>query len=123
MDRDFNGLSFLNLVDFDALYGHRRNPEGYSNALKAFDDRLPEIVSKLKEDDLLIITADYGNDPTFTGTDHTRENVPLLMKAGRSMDYGKIIDSDTFSNVAATIAENFKIEYQTHGKSLLSELK
>ncbi|HIW12185.1 MAG TPA: phosphopentomutase [Candidatus Salinicoccus stercoripullorum] len=123
MDRDFNGLSFLNLVDFDALYGHRRNPEGYSNALKAFDDRLPEIVSKLKEDDLLIITADHGNDPTFTGTDHTRENVPLLMKAGRSMDYGKIIDSDTFSNVAATIAENFKIEYQTHGKSLLSELK
>ncbi|KKK35567.1 phosphopentomutase [Salinicoccus sediminis] len=123
MDRDFNGISFLNLVDFDALYGHRRNPEGYSNALKAFDDRLPEIVSKLKEDDLLIITADHGNDPTFTGTDHTRESVPLLMKAGRDMGYGKISDSDTFSNVAATIAENFKIEYQTHGKSLLSELK
>ncbi|WP_017548911.1 phosphopentomutase [Salinicoccus carnicancri] len=123
MDRDFNGISFLNLVDFDALYGHRRNPEGYSNALKAFDDRLPEIVAKLREDDLLIITADHGNDPTFTGTDHTRENVPLLMKAGRDMDYGQISDSDTFSNVAATIAENFKIEYQTHGKSLLSELK
>ena len=123
MDRDFNGISFLNLVDFDALYGHRRNPEGYSNALKAFDDRLPEIIAKLKEDDLLIITADHGNDPTFTGTDHTRENVPLLMKAGRDMGYGKISDSDTFSNVAATIAENFKIEYQTHGKSLLPELE
>ncbi|WP_411844368.1 phosphopentomutase [Salinicoccus sp. HZC-1] len=123
MDTDFNGISFLNLVDFDALYGHRRNPEGYSDALKAFDDRLPEIVSKLKDDDLLVITADHGNDPTFTGTDHTRESVPLLIKGGREMSYGKIRNSDTFSDVAATIAENFKIEYQTHGESLLKELK
>lgn len=122
MDKDFNGISFLNLVDFDALYGHRRDPKGYSNALKAFDDRLPEITSKLKDDDLLIITADHGNDPTFTGTDHTRESVPLLVKAGKDMAYGKISDSDTFSNIAATIADNFKIEYQTHGKSLLQEL-
>ncbi|MFP3360592.1 phosphopentomutase, partial [Planococcus sp. SIMBA_143] len=87
------------------------NPEGYSNALKAFDDRLPEIVSKLREDDLLIITADHGNDPTYTGTDHTRENVPLLMKTGREMHYGPLRDSSTFSDIAATIAENYKIEY------------
>lgn len=123
MGKNFNGISFLNLVDFDALYGHRRDPKGYSNALKAFDDRLPEIVSKLGDDDLLIITADHGNDPTFNGTDHTRESVPLLIKGGKDMDYGKISNSDTFSNVAATIADNFKIEYQTHGKSLLTELK
>lgn len=122
MDRDFNGMSFLNLVDFDALYGHRRNPEGYSNALKAFDDRLPEIVSKLREDDLLIITADHGNDPTYTGTDHTRENVPLLIKTGREMQYGPLRDSSTFSDIAATIAENYKIEYDTHGESLFKEI-
>lgn len=123
MEKDFEGISFLNLVDFDALYGHRRNPQGYSNALKAFDDRLPEIVSKLRKDDLLIITADHGNDPTFSGTDHTRESVPLLIKAGREMSYGKIRNSDTFSDIAATIAENFKIEYNTHGKSLIGALK
>ncbi|GAB3072000.1 phosphopentomutase [Salinicoccus sesuvii] len=122
MDREFTGLSFLNLVDFDALYGHRRNPEGYSSALKAFDDRLPEIEAKLSEDDLLIITADHGNDPTFEGTDHTRESVPLLIRHGGSGNYGPLRNSDTFSDVAATIAENFKIGYDTHGKSLLRDI-
>ncbi|MFC3418167.1 phosphopentomutase [Salinicoccus hispanicus] len=122
MDREFTGLSFLNLVDFDALYGHRRDPEGYSNALKAFDDRLPELESKLTEDDLLVITADHGNDPTFEGTDHTREFVPLLIKRGGDTTYGPIRDSDTFSDIAATIADNFKIEYDTHGESLLKDI-
>ena len=122
MDRDFTGLSFLNLVDFDALYGHRRDPEGYSKALKAFDDRLPEIVSRLAADDLLIITADHGNDPTFKGTDHTRESVPLLIKAGKDMNYRALRNSETFSDLAATIAENFNIEYKTHGQSLFEEI-
>ena len=75
---DFTGLSFLNLVDFDALYGHRRDPKGYGKALEEYDRRLPEVFEKLTEDDLLIITADHGNDPTHHGTDHTREYVPLL---------------------------------------------
>lgn len=123
MDRDFNGLSFLNLVDFDAEYGHRRDPVGYSNALKAFDDRLPEITSKLGEDELLIITADHGNDPTYTGTDHTREFVPLLITSGKDMAYGEISKCQTFSNVAATIADNFNIDYKTHGQSFLKEIK
>ncbi|CAM4165859.1 phosphopentomutase [Jeotgalicoccus halotolerans] len=123
MDRDFNGLSFLNLVDFDAEYGHRRDPEGYSNALKAFDDRLPELTGKLTEDDLLIITADHGNDPTYTGTDHTREYVPLLITTGKDLDFGEINQCGTFSNIAATIAENFGVDYETHGQSFLKELK
>lgn len=122
MDRDFNGLSFLNLVDFDAEYGHRRDPVGYSNALKAFDDRLPELTGKLGEDELLIITADHGNDPTYTGTDHTREYVPLLITTGKDLDFKEISQCQTFSNIAATIAENFGVDYETHGTSFLKEL-
>ncbi|CAD2073649.1 phosphopentomutase [Jeotgalicoccus coquinae] len=123
MDRNFNGLSFLNLVDFDAEYGHRRDPVGYSNALKTFDDRLPELIGKLTEDDLLIITADHGNDPTYTGTDHTREYVPLLITTGRELKFGEIEQCQTFSNIAATIAENFGVDYETHGTSFLKEIK
>ena len=123
MDRDFNGLSFLILVDFDAEYGHRRDPVGYSNALKAFDDRLPELIGKLTEDDLLIITADHGNDPTYTGTDHTREYVPLLITTGKDLEFSEITECQTFSNIAATIAENFDIEYDTHGTSFLKEIQ
>lgn len=122
MDQDFNGLSFTNLVDFDAMYGHRRNPEGYSQALQDFDDRLPEIYEKMREDDLLIITADHGNDPTYTGTDHTREYVPLLIKAGRDLDYKHIRQGRTFADLAATIAENFNIDYDTEGVSLYQEI-
>ena len=79
MKKDFNGISFTNLVDFDALFGHRRDPIGYGNALQEFDARLPEIIDALHEDDLLIITADHGNDPVHAGTDHTREYVPLIV--------------------------------------------
>ncbi|RZH79836.1 phosphopentomutase, partial [Staphylococcus aureus] len=78
LDKDFNGMSFLNLVDCDALFGHRRDPQGYADALADFDGRLVEVMEKLTDDDLLIITADHGNDPTYSGTDHTREFVPLL---------------------------------------------
>ena len=78
LKKDFTGMSFLNLVDFDAVYGHRRNTKGYGEALEAFDARIPEIVENMQEDDLLIITADHGNDPTFKGTDHTREYIPVL---------------------------------------------
>lgn len=123
MDKDFEGLSFTNLVDFDAVYGHRRDSEGYADALKEFDDRLPEIFSKLKEDDLLIITADHGNDPTFTGTDHTREYVPLIVTSKKQFDYKKINDRETFSDVAATIADNFNVQFSTHGNSFLGEIK
>jgi phosphopentomutase len=117
---DFNGLSFLNLVDFDALYGHRRDPKGYAEALEAFDRRLPEVLEKLGEDDLLIITADHGNDPTFPGTDHTREYVPLLLfsprfNGGQELELGK-----TFADIGATIADNFSAPMPKFGKSIMS---
>lgn len=119
---DFNGLSFLNLVDFDALYGHRRNPEGYGEALEAFDKRLPEVLEQMKDDDLLLITADHGNDPTFPGTDHTREYVPLLaysprFSGGKELELGK-----TFADIGATIAENFAAPMPKFGSSFLSKL-
>lgn len=122
MKEDFHGISFLNLVDFDAMYGHRRNPEGYSEALAHFDQRLPEIIESLREDDLLIITADHGNDPTYKGTDHTREYVPLLMTAKRELNYRALENSKTFSDVAATIADNFNVELNTTGVSKLKEI-
>lgn len=122
MDKDFKGLSFTNLVDFDAVYGHRRDSEGYADALKEFDDRLPEILDKL-DDDLLIITADHGNDPTFKGTDHTREYVPLLITSKKDLDFKEIKARDSYSDVAATIAENFDVSFKTHGESFLGELK
>ena len=122
VEEDFNGLSFLNLVDFDALYGHRRNPQGYGDALEAFDARLPEVLEKMQQDDLLIITADHGNDPTFPGTDHTREYVPLLaysprFNGGKELETGK-----TFADIGATIAENFSVEMPKFGKSFLSRI-
>ncbi|TWT28275.1 phosphopentomutase [Planomicrobium sp. CPCC 101110] len=120
---NFNGLSFLNLVDFDALYGHRRDPEGYGAALEAFDKRLPEVLERLTENDLLIITADHGNDPTFPGTDHTREYVPLLafsprFESGKELELGK-----TFADIGATVAENFSAPMPKFGISFLSKLK
>ncbi|GAE43389.1 phosphopentomutase [Mesobacillus boroniphilus JCM 21738] len=123
MDQDFTGLSFLNLVDFDALFGHRRDPEGYGKALEEYDARLPEVFEKLKDDDLLIITADHGNDPVHHGTDHTREYVPLLvyskgMKEGKELPVRK-----TFADIGATVAENFNVKMPEHGTSFLKELK
>lgn len=119
---DFTGVSFLNLVDFDALYGHRRDPIGYGKALEEYDARLTEVLPLLNEDDLLIITADHGNDPVAPGTDHTREYVPLLV-------YNKAISAsrelplrETFADIGATIADNFQVTLPKHGKSFLKEL-
>ena len=123
VEMDFTGLSFLNLVDFDAVYGHRRDPEGYAKALEEFDARLPEVISNLKEEDLLIITADHGNDPTFPGTDHTREYVPLLVYSP-SMTEGKELElRNTFADVGATVADNFNVKMPKHGESFLPNLK
>jgi phosphopentomutase len=120
---DFTGISFLNLVDFDALFGHRRDPEGYGKALEEYDARLPEVFAKLKEDDLLMITADHGNDPVAPGTDHTREYVPLLVYS-KSMSEGKELPiRETFADLGATVAENFNVKLPNYGKSFLNELK
>ena len=121
--RDFHGISFLNLVDFDANFGHRRDPIGYGQALEEFDRRLPEVLDALSADDLLIITADHGNDPTFPGTDHTREYVPLLVYSPRFTAGSELQLRETFADIAATIADNFNIAAPQFGKSFLSELK
>jgi len=121
MDREFNGLSFTNLVDFDAKFGHRRDPEGYGQALEEFDSRLPEIVEKLNSDDLLIITADHGNDPTHHGTDHTREFVPLLVYS-KSLEKPKELKQGYYSDIAATIADNFEVNSPENGSSFLNDL-
>ncbi|WP_053367018.1 phosphopentomutase [Bacillus sp. FJAT-27245] len=123
LEMDFTGLSFLNLVDFDALYGHRRDPEGYGKALEEYDARLPEVFEKMNEDDLLIITADHGNDPVHPGTDHTREYVPLLVYS-KKLDGGKELPvRKTFADIGATVAENFGVAMPEHGESFLRELK
>src|SRR5690606_24191440 len=105
MEETFTGLSFVNLVDFDSLYGHRRDPDGYAQALEVFDQRLPEILARLKDHDLLMITADHGNDPTHHGTDHTREYVPLLCYSPSFQQKGISLGlRETFADVGATIA-------------------
>lgn len=121
--RDFHGISFLNLVDFDANFGHRRDPMGYGEALEEFDRRLPEVLTALNEDDLLIITADHGNDPTFPGTDHTREFVPLIVYSPRFEQGTELPLRKTFADIAATIAENFNVAAPQFGTSFLSNLK
>lgn len=122
MDLDFEGLSFTNLVDFDALFGHRRDPEGYGKALEEFDARMPEIMSKLRKDDLLIITADHGNDPIHEGTDHTREFVPLLVYSPNFTSGGALPLRSTFADIGATIAENFNAKAPEFGVSFLQSL-
>lgn len=123
LSEDFKGLSFTNLVDFDAQYGHRRNAEGYAKALEEFDARLTEVFEKLKEDDLLILTADHGNDPAAPGTDHTREHVPLLVYSKKCKGHGELPLRKTFADLGATIAENFGITMPEYGTSFLNELK
>lgn len=121
---DFTGLCFVNLVDFDALWGHRRNVKGYAEELERFDVKLGEMLSVLREDDLLIITADHGNDPTYTGTDHTREQVPFLAYSPSMKEFGRLEEADTFAVIGATIADNFgvKMPEGTIGTSLLQKL-
>lgn len=120
--RDFNGLCFVNLVDFDALYGHRRDPKGYHHALEEFDTDLNTLFKELRDDDLVIVTADHGNDPTWTGTDHTREYVPLLVYS-KSLSKGDLGTRKTFADIGATIAENFNVEAPHIGTSFLKDLK
>lgn len=124
-DKEFTGLCFTNLVDFDALWGHRRDPEGYGRELEQFDEKLGEFLGKLREDDLLIITADHGTDPTYKGTDHTKELVPLLAYSPSMKSGGRLEDQDSFAVVGATIADNFGVEMPkgTIGKSLLGDLE
>ncbi|GAA0386565.1 phosphopentomutase [Paenibacillus motobuensis] len=124
LDEPFTGLSFINLVDFDALFGHRRDPQGYGQALEEYDARLPEVFAKLGEDDLLLITADHGNDPTYKGTDHTREYVPLLAYSPRFTDGGRELPlRRTFADIGATVADNFGVTLPEYGESFLADLK
>lgn len=122
---DFHGLCFVNLVDFDALWGHRRNPQGYAQEIEKFDKNLGVLLDLLKDDDLLIITADHGNDPTYTGTDHTREKVPFLAYSPSMKGSGELPETDTFAVIGATAAENFGVAMpeNTIGNSILKELK
>lgn len=120
---DFTGLCFTNLVDFDALWGHRRNPIGYAKELESFDVLLLELIDLLNDDDLLIVTADHGNDPTWTGTDHTRETVPFLAYSPSMNDSKQLDEYKTFSVIAATIADNFNVEMPKYGHSILDLFK
>jgi phosphopentomutase len=120
--REFTGLCFLNLVDFDALYGHRRDPLGYGKAIEKFDEQLPDLIKELKEDDLLILTADHGNDPTAPGTDHTREYVPLLVYSKKYLVGNKMPILKTFADVGYTIADNFGTEKPKNGTSFLKHI-
>ena len=124
-EKDFIGLCYVNLVDFDALWGHRRDPKGYAEELEKFDIKLGELLGKLRADDLLIITADHGNDPTYTGTDHTRERVPFIAYSPSMKEHGKLERAETFAVVGATIADNFDIKMpdNTIGISILNNFK
>ena len=123
--KDFHGLCFVNLVDFDALWGHRRNPQGYAEEIEKFDVNLGNLLPLLKDDDLLIITADHGNDPTYTGTDHTREKVPFLAYSPSMSGNGDLPETDTFAVIGATVADNFSVKMPegTIGESLMEKLR
>ncbi|MDD3221123.1 MAG: phosphopentomutase [Lachnospiraceae bacterium] len=122
---DFHGLCFVNLVDFDALWGHRRNPEGYREELERFDIKLGEFIKELRKDDLLMITADHGNDPTYRGTDHTREKVPLLLYSPSFEAAGALGEQESFAVIGATLVDNFGLNMPegTIGQSILNLLK
>ena len=121
-NKDFDGLLFVNLVDFDMLYGHRNNPRGYADALEYFDTKLPEILSGLRDDDILLITADHGCDPTTPGTDHTREHTPLLVCGPKVRQGVNLGVRETFSDIAATVSDYFGLKFPT-GTSFLTEIK
>ena len=120
---DFNGILFTNLVDFDAKWGHRRNPEGYAKELVAFDELLPQLLDAMKEDDILYITADHGNDPTWTGSDHTKEMIPLLVYSKSFKEPKQMETGTTFADIGATIAEQFNVEKPHIGTSFNEVLK
>ena len=122
--KDFNGLCFVNLVDFDAKWGHRRDPEGYARELERFDEKLGLLLDVLRQNDLLIITADHGTDPTYSGTDHTREKVPFLAYSKSMTGNGALPEQETFAVIGATVADNFGVPMpeNTIGSSLLRQL-
>lgn len=122
---EFTGLCFVNLVDFDALWGHRRNVKGYGKEIEKFDEKLGVLLECLSQDDLLILTADHGNDPTYKGTDHTREYVPFLAYSKRMQAGGPLPEAETFAVIGATVAENFGVDMPkgTIGYSVLSRLQ
>ena len=122
INKDFTGLCFANLNDYDMKYGHRRDVVGYANALKELDNYLTTILDNLRDDDLFIITADHGNDPTYKGTDHTRENVPVVLYSKKFNSPKRLDNFKTFSDIGATIADNFNVD-TPHGESVLNELK
>ncbi|MBR5005215.1 MAG: phosphopentomutase [Erysipelotrichaceae bacterium] len=122
-DKDFTGLCFVNLVDFDALWGHRRNPEGYAKEIELFDRQLGELLEKLTEDDCVILTADHGNDPVHHGTDHTREMVPLIIASKAHHGAGLLRPAETFANLGETVADNFEVKMPEYGTSYLNVLK
>ena len=123
MDKNFTGLCMVNLADFDSLYGHTRDVEGYARAIEELDVDIPIILNKLELDDLLIITADHGNDPTFKGNDHTRENVPVIIYSRNFKKPKRLKVFDTFADIGATIADNFDVEKPPIGTSILDELE
>lgn len=122
--KDFHGLCFVNLVDFDALWGHRRDVEGYGREIEKFDKNLGVLLEEMSEDDLLILTADHGNDPTYTGTDHTREYVPFVAYSKKMTSGGALENEDTFAVIGASVAENFGVDMPegTIGSSVLEKL-
>ena len=123
IDKNFTGLCMVNLCDFDSLYGHQRDVEGYAHAIEELDVDMPIILNKLDLDDLLIITADHGNDPTFKGNDHTRENVPVIIYSRNFKNPKRLKPFETFANIGATIADNFDLEMPEIGESILEELE
>lgn len=124
-EKDFNGLCYVNLVDFDALWGHRRDPIGYAKEIEKFDVNLGVLLDAMKETDLLIITADHGNDPTYKGTDHTREKVPFVAYSKSLAGSGELPEMETFAAIGATILDNFHVDMPegTIGSSVLEKLK
>ncbi|MCC0640498.1 MULTISPECIES: phosphopentomutase [unclassified Clostridioides] len=122
MKQDNKGLIYSNLVDFDSKYGHRRDPEGYKKALEEFDNRLPEIMSNMREDDILIINADHGNDPTYKGTDHTREYIPVMIYGSKIKKGFNLGIKDTFADIGATVADILDVKLPKHGTSFKKDL-
>ncbi len=119
---NFEGLCFINLNDFDTKYGHRRDIKGYAKALEEFDTYIPTLLNRLNDDDLFIITADHGNDPTYKGTDHTREKIPVIIYSKKFINNHKIADLKTFADIGASIAHNFNVQKPTVGESFINKL-
>jgi phosphopentomutase len=122
MEKEQKSFIFANLVEFDMVFGHRRNAQGYADALEDFDQRLPEIIDSMNDNDLLVITADHGCDPTYKGTDHTREYVPLLLYGEKVKKDFNLNTRESFADLAQTTAEIFDLEKLEFGKSFLKEI-